>query len=156
MKIAVISNGAQSLLNFRGLLLAEMVKRGHEVLAIAPDHDEASRAALTELGCTPVDYRMSRASSNPLREIGVIVELRALLLQRRPDLCFSYFVKPVIYRTIAASIAGVPRRYGLIEALGFAFTEGSKQNGRRRLLQAVISALMPAAGRHLDRMVFLN
>lgn len=156
MKIAVISNGAQSLLNFRGPLLAEMVKRGHEVLAIAPDHDEASRAAITELGCTPVDYRMSRAGSNPLREFRVIVELRALLLQHRPDLCFSYFIKPVIYGTIAASLAGVPRRYGLIEGLGFAFTEGSKQNGRRRLLQGVISALMRAAGRHLNRMVFLN
>lgn len=156
MKIAVISNGAQSLLNFRGPLMAEMVRRGYEVLAFAPDHDEASRAALTELGCTPVDYRMSRSGSNPLREFGVIVELRALLLRHRPDLCLSYFIKPVIYGTIAARLAGVPRRYGLIEGLGFAFTEGSKQNGRRRLLQGVISALMRAAGKQLDRMVFLN
>jgi glycosyltransferase involved in cell wall biosynthesis len=99
---------------------------------------------------------MSRSGSNPLRVFGVIVELRALLLRHRPDLCLSYFIKPVIYGTIAARLAGVPRRYGLIEGLGFAFTEGSKQNGRRRLLQGVISALMRAAGKQLDRMVFLN
>jgi glycosyltransferase involved in cell wall biosynthesis len=156
VKIAVISNGAQSLLNFRGPLLAEMVRRGHEVLAFAPDHNDASRTALKELGCTPVDYRMSRAGSNPLQEFGVIVKLRALLVQHRPDLCFSYFIKPVIYGAIAARLAGVPRRYALIEGLGFAFTEGSEQNARRRLLQGVISALMRAVGNQLDLMIFLN
>ena len=156
MKIAVISNGAQSLLNFRGPLLAELVRRGHQVLAFAPDHDDASREALGKLGCTAVDYRMSRAGANPLREFGVILELRRLLAQHRPDLCFSYFIKPVIYGTLAARLAGVPRRHAMIEGLGFAFTEGRGQNARRRLLQGVISALMRAAGKRVDRMVFLN
>lgn len=156
MKIAVISNGAQSLLNFRGPLIAEMVRRGYEVLAFAPDHDEASRAALTELGCTPVDYRMSRAGSNPLREFGVIVELRALLLQHRPDLCFSYFIKPVIYGTIAARLAGVPRRFGLIAGLGFAFTENPGQNIRRQMMRRAIVTLARLSGLWINLMMFQN
>lgn len=156
MKIAVISNGAQSLLNFRGPLLAEMVRRGHEVIAFAPDHDDASRTALGELGATAIDYRMSRARANPLRELGVILELRRLLARHRPALCFSYFIKPVIYGTLAAWLARVPRRHAMIEGLGFAFTEGGGQNTRRRLLQGVISSLIRVAGKRLDGMVFLN
>ncbi|MBW7939337.1 MAG: glycosyltransferase family 1 protein, partial [Candidatus Omnitrophica bacterium] len=39
MKIAIITNEAASLLNFRGPLMADMVAAGHEVLALSPDHD---------------------------------------------------------------------------------------------------------------------
>lgn len=156
MKIAVISNGAQSLLNFRGPLLAEMVKRGHQVLAFAPDHDDASRGALGELGVMPLDYRMRRAGANPLQEIGVILELRRLLGQHRPDLCFSYFIKPVIYGTIAAWLAGVPRRFGLIAGLGFAFTENADRNNHRRLMQRAIATLARLATWRINLMMFQN
>lgn len=156
MKIAVISNGAKSLLNFRGPLLAEMVRRGHHVVAFAPDHDDASRTALSDLGCTTVDYQMSRAGANPVREVGVILELRRLLGQYQPDLCFSYFMKPVIYGTLAAWLARVPRRYAMIEGLGFAFTVCPGQNLHRRLLEGVISSLIRVVGKRLDRLIFLN
>lgn len=156
MKIAIISNGAESLLNFRGPLLAEMVRRGHQVLAFAPDHDDGSRTVLSNLGCTTVSYRMSRAGASPVREVGVILELRRLLSQYQPDLCFSYFIKPVIYGTLAAWLARVPRRYAMIEGLGFAFTVGPRQNLHRRLLKGVISSLIRVAGKRLDRLVFLN
>lgn len=156
MKIAVISNEARSLLNFRGPLLQAMVARGHEVLAFAPDHDPASRAALAGLGVVAVDCAMSRSGTGPLREIGTILRLRRRLRQHRPDLCFAYFIKPVIYGTIAARLAGVPRRYGLYAGLGFAFTGESGQGVRRRLLQRVIAMLARIAARHSDRVMFQN
>lgn len=156
MKIAVISNGAQSLLNFRGPLMAEMVRRGHAVLAFAPDHDDASRAELVRLGVEPADYAVSRAGTNPLRELGSIFELRRLLARQRVDLCFGYFIKPVIYGTIAAWLAGVPRRYGLIAGLGFAFTNGNGQDRKRRLLQHVITGLTRFAAARIDRLMFQN
>lgn len=156
MRIAVISNGVLSLLNFRGPLIAEMVRRGHEVLAFAPDHDDTSRAALAGMGVEAVDYAVSRAGANPLREIRSIFELRRLLRRHGVELCFAYFIKPVIYGTIAAWLARVPRRYGLIEGLGFAFTEGGTQSRVRRLLQGVITTLVRFSGHHIDRMIFLN
>lgn len=156
MKIAVISNGVLSLLNFRGPLMVEMVRRGHEVLAFAPDHDDASRVALAGMGVEAVDYAVSRAGTNPLREIGSIFELRRLLRRHRVDLCFPYFIKPVIYGTIAAWLAGVPRRYGLIAGLGFAFTEGNGQGRKRRFLQWVIIHMARFAAARIDQLMFQN
>lgn len=156
MRIAVISHEAQTLLNFRGPLLAEMVRRGHTVLAFAPNHNAVSRAALAGLGVETVDYSVSRSGTNPLRELGSIFELRRLLRQQRVELSFAYSIKPVIYGTIAAWLAGVPRRYGLIEGLGFAFTEGNGQSWTRRMLRTVITTLTRFAGRRIHRMVFLN
>lgn len=156
MKIAIVSNGALSLLNFRGPLMVEMVRLGHEVLAFAPDHDEKSREELRAMGVKPIDCTMARSGTNPLQEMASIVSLRRLLLKHQPDLCFCYFIKPVIYGTIAAWLAGVPRRYGLIEGLGFAFTEASGQNWRRNMLQKVITSLARFAFARLDRLIFLN
>ena len=56
LRICIIGNQAFSLLNFRGPLIADMVAKGHEVLALAPDYDEATRAAVRALGAEPVDY----------------------------------------------------------------------------------------------------
>jgi len=156
MKIAVISNGARTLLNFRGPLLAEMVRRGHTVLAFAPDHNEDSRTALAELGVEAVDYAVTRAGTNPLREFGTIIELKRVFRQRQIELCFSYFLKPVIYATIAAWAAGVPRRYGLIAGLGFAFTKEIGQSPRRQALQSVINVLARFAGARINCMMFQN
>lgn len=156
MKIAVIANSAISLCTFRGPLLIELARLGHEVLAFAPDHDDASRASLKELGVKPVDCSMTRSGINPLKEIGTVVELRRLLRKYRPDICFAYFIKPVIYGTLAAWLAGVKRRYAMIEGLGFAFSEEIGLCTRRKALQRAIETLARFAMARVDRVIFLN
>lgn len=156
MKIAVISNQAFSLFNFRGPLLEEMRKRGHEVLAFAPDFDAESRAVLEAMGVQAVDFSMTRTGLNPLRELAVIMQLRRLLRHHRPDICFTYFLKPVIYGSFAAVLAGVPRRYGLIEGLGFAFTTTSQGNLHRWIAQRSVAMLARFALVRLNWVFFLN
>ncbi|MCC7320680.1 MAG: glycosyltransferase family 4 protein [Rubellimicrobium sp.] len=156
MKIAIITNEAASLLNFRGPLMADMVAAGHEVLALSPDHDDTSRAALAGIGVQAVDCPMSRSGTNPLRELGTILRIRRALRLHRPDLSFGYFIKPVIYGTLGAAMAGVPQRFGLYAGLGFAFTDEAAQGARRRLLQRVIAALARLSARFARRIMFQN
>lgn len=156
MKVAVISNSSGSLLNFRGPLLVEMRRRGHDVLVFAPDHNVASRAALSAMGVQPVDFRMSRAGQNPFSDGATLLELRRLLRHHQPDVCFSYFLKPVIYGTIAAWLAGVKHRYAMIEGLGYAFTPTPGRSWRRLLMRAVISTLMYLALARVSLLIFLN
>jgi len=156
VKIAVISNGARSLLNFRGPLMAEMIRRGHEVVALAPDHSAETRRALQAMDVRPLDFAMTRAGIGPIQEIGTIMDLRRLLRAHRPDVCFSYFLKPVIYGTIAAWLAGVPRRYGLIAGLGSAFASSSQRPWARSALQHAMSALAKFSFRRIDRLMFQN
>ena len=156
MKIAVISNHARSMLNFRGPLLSELHRQGHEVLAFAPDFDPETRSALAALGAQTVDFYMSRSGVNPVKEIAVIFELRRLLRRHRPDICFAFFLKPVIYGTIAAWTIGIERRFGLIEGLGFAFTAVPEINFRRWIAQRFLLALARLAMGRLNRVIFLN
>lgn len=156
MKIAIITSQAASLLNFRGPLIIEMKRRGHEILAIAPNIDENTHNALEAMGVRPIELSMSRSGMNPVRELTVIIELCRVLRQHRPDTCLAYFIKPVIYAAVAAWLARVPSRYGLIEGLGFAFTTSAKMDTRRWFVQRAITSLARFAFKRLKYVIFLN
>lgn len=156
MKVAVISSQAFSLLNFRGPLLKEMCQRGHEVHAFAPDFNMETKAALKKLGVHPVDFTISRSGVNPLKEISVVWELRGLLRAYQPDVCFTYFLKPVIYGTIAAWLARVPRRYGLIAGLGYAFSKDKVRSVHRRFVKSIVSILIRFISSRSSMLIFQN
>lgn len=156
-KVAIISNYANSLVNFRGPLVRALADQGVTVFALAPDYDDDLRNAVVELGATAVDYELSRAGMNPARDAIDTLRLAALLRRLNPDATLGYFVKPVIYGTLAAWLAGVPNRFAMIEGLGFVFTEsGAGLTFKRRMLRKGVSWLYRMALARAKRVIFLN
>ncbi|MGK5027966.1 glycosyltransferase family 4 protein [Janthinobacterium sp. MDT1-19] len=154
--LAMISNQAFSITNFRGPLVAEMIKRGCTVYALAPDYDDGSRAAVTALGAIPVDYSMSRAGMNPVRDVMDLFKLALLLCKLKPDASFTYFIKPVIYGTLAARLAGISKRYAMIEGAGYVFIEDAASNWRRKLLRIFATGLYRLGLSQANRVFMLN
>ncbi len=156
-RISIIGNQAFSLLNFRGPLIEDMVRRGKEVFAFAPDYDKATRAAVRALGAEPVDYSLSRTGMNPVRDALDMIRLALLLRRLKPDITLSYAIKPVIYGTLAAWLARVPRRFAMIEGLGYVFTppEGAEPM-KRRALRFGVGILYAAALWSANLVFFLN
>jgi glycosyltransferase involved in cell wall biosynthesis len=130
MRIVVIGAWAPALITFRGPLLRAMVERGHEVIAMAPDGSEAVRVALAKLGVGFEELRLQRAGTDPLADLGTLVALTRRLRALRPDLVFGYTIKPILYGTLAARLARVPRRAVMITGLGYAFTRATDLRGR--------------------------
>ena len=126
--LAIISNQAFSLINFRGDLIKALVRSGASVYALAPDYDRLTREQVTQLGAVPVAYALSRTGMNPLKDFCDALSLTKTLRSLRPDTTLCYFIKPVIYGTLAAWLAKVPRRVAMIEGLGFVFTLSKKSN----------------------------
>jgi glycosyltransferase involved in cell wall biosynthesis len=136
--LVLISNQAFSLVNFRGELISALVERGARVIALAPDHDDYSRSELTKIGAETLDYPLDRAGLNMLADWRSARALYGHLREIKPDFVLSYFIKPVIYGSIAARIAGVPRIFALVAGLGVVFTSADLAPGfRQRLLQYV-------------------
>lgn len=140
--VVIIASIAYSLPNFRGPLIQDFVAAGWRVVALAPDYDERTRAAVAAFGAEPQDCALDRAGMRPLSDLAHAARLALQLRRLKPDLVFSYFIKPVIYGSMAAWAARVPRRFALVAGLGYVFTaNGSEHSGRRRLLRAIASAL---------------
>jgi glycosyltransferase involved in cell wall biosynthesis len=156
-KIAIIGSQAFALLNFRGPLIQEMVERDLEVYALAPDYDNETREKVRKLGAKPVQYRLSRTGLNPFRDALNFLGLTLTLRRIRPDVTFSYTIKPVIYGTLAAWIVGVPRRFAMIEGLGYAFTApGEREEMKRRVVRTIARFLYKLALRRATKVFFLN
>lgn len=155
--IAIVASIAYSIANFRGPLITDMIARGWRVYALAPDYDEAQKARVRGLGAEPIDISMERTGMRPARDLADAIRLANTLRRLRVDAVFCYFAKPVIYGTLAAAMARIPRRSALIAGLGYVFTPGGgAMSWRRRLLQIAVSALYRIGLTFSDRVFFQN
>lgn len=154
-KILVIASLPSSLVNFRGALIEAFLARGHLVEAAGPPCDAATRAWLDARDVVYHSVELANTGFSALGDLRTLLGLRRVMQSARPDLVFAYTIKPVIYGTLAATSAGVKRRYALITGLGFAFTDGDV-SVKRRIAQTIASALYALALRLASGVFFQN
>lgn len=155
-KFLVLASYPQSLVNFRGPLIGEASKAGHDVVAVAPglSREPAVLAALRALAASPRDVALERTGTNPLEDVLGLWGLLRLMRRERPKAVLAYTIKPVIWGTLAAWLARVPRRYALITGLGYTFVDDGSL--KRRLLNLMVRWLYRLALRHATKVFFQN
>lgn len=139
MKIIVIGSLAKSLVNFRGELLKAFVKNGHGVVACAPSMSNDVREQLTSFGIRCREVEISRTGLNPLADLKTLWLLIRLFREEKPDRILAYTIKPVLYGSLAARMAGVKGMYSMITGLGYAFAE--QPDLRHRFVSMVVHRL---------------
>ena len=155
-KLAFITSQAFSITNFRGPLVAEMIKKGMIVYALAPDYDDNSRTAVANLGAIPIDFPMSRTGMNPWLDFCNMLRLAIVLKRLKLDITFTYSIKPVIYGNIAASLVSVSKRIAMIEGAGYVFTESDKISLFRKVLRKFVSKLYKLGLSQAHQVFMLN
>lgn len=157
MRFLLIGSFADSLVRFRGALIQALAAKGADVHVAAPGLARGDiRKRLEEMGATVHDIPMRRTGLNPLADLGTLTQLIRLMVSLRPAAVLAYTVKPVIYGTLAAWLARVPRRYALITGLGYAFQGEEDGNARRKLVRKLVQALYALALRRTDAVFFQN
>lgn len=106
MKIAITLNTSWNIYNFRFSLIKSLLKRGHQVVAIAPKDDYTSK--LLAIGCEFENVTMDSRGANPIKDLGLIMELHSIYKKVKPDVILHYTIKPNIYGTLAAAKLGIP------------------------------------------------
>src|SRR2546425_439988 len=102
MRIAVVTNSAESLLNLRLHLLRDLVACGHEVTACAPGTPASVTIALRDGGIGYMPVSLDRLGLNPWKELSTIASVFLVFKKLRPHAVMSYTTKPIIYATLAA------------------------------------------------------
>lgn len=156
-KIILIGTTASSFLGFRADLIRHLVSKKHQVYAFTSEYTESCLHKIKVLGATPITYELNRGGLNPLSDIVATYKLSKKIREIKPDLVFSYFSKPVIFGTIAAKLAKVPKVVGMLEGLGYTFTQQPEGLGKKTaLIKKVQVLLYKLALPHLDTLIFLN
>lgn len=157
MKIIIIGTVASSFYGFRADLIKALLKKEHTVYAFTSDYNAEDINKIKSLGAIPITYTLNRGGLNPLNDLKSTYLLSKKIKTLSPDLVFSYFSKPVIFGTIAAKIAGVPKIIGMIEGLGHTFTD--QPNGiskKTKIIRKIQVSLYKVALPQLDTLIFLN
>ncbi|GAB7024503.1 glycosyltransferase family 4 protein [Salidesulfovibrio brasiliensis] len=154
MKIALFGGYAPSLINFRGPLIRAMLDRGHDVVALAPPHSPSPGPELEAMGAQYREVPLNRRGLNPLNDLASLFSIKRILQDIRPDALLSYTIKPVVYGSLAAKMAGVPNSYSMITGLGYAFVED--RGLRRRVLFNLVRGLYAAGLRSNRAVLFQN
>lgn len=152
-RILVIASFPESILQFRGLLLGSLVSAGADVHLAAPGVTRL-QGLEDKLAFPPGrlhDLPLDRNGTNALGDVRLLFGLVRLMRKTRPAAVLPYTIKPVVYGTLAAWFAGVPRRYALITGLGYAFT-----GERRGLLSRIIMSLYRMALKRATKVFFQN
>ena len=138
MKVLMLSSLAWSLINFRGRLIEDLQRAGHDVTVCAPDDDPAVRARLAQMGVAFRLTPMDRAGTNPLSDLVTLARYALLMLRLRPDVVIAYTQKPIVLGGIATRLTRTPRLHVLMSGLGYVFSDAAA--GRRGLRWAMSRA----------------
>lgn len=156
MRLLLVGGFAESLLNFRGALIDDLLRGGVEVHVAAPGLAEGEcRQTLLAQGAVPHDIALRRTGMNPVADLAALYGLWRLMRRVRPDVFLGYTIKPVVYGLLAARLAGVSRRYALITGLGYAF-QAQPSGLKARLVAGLARGLYRLALLAADRVFFQN
>lgn len=106
MKIAIVLNTSWNIYNFRLGLIRSLLNHGHEVTAVAPFDDYSSK--LVDLGCKYQKVTMDSRGANPIKDMGLTIELFKIYRRIKPDVILHFTIKPNIYGTFAARFLKIP------------------------------------------------
>lgn len=125
MKIALLGNQARAIVNFWSVLVRRMRARNYTVVCMVPAGDAAADKDLRALGAEVRHYPLDRKGLNPVRDFATTGALVRLLRAEKPEMLFTFTIKPVIYGCIAARLAQVPHVFATITGLGYTFEADS-------------------------------
>ncbi|WP_337079149.1 glycosyltransferase family 4 protein [Aeromonas dhakensis] len=145
-KLAFVANTAWSMFNFRHGLLSRLICDGYQLTIIAP-RDEFSDK-LQKMGCAVVDLPMEAKGTNPLQELKLIYTLYRIYQQITPDFIIHYTIKPNVYGSLAAKMAGIPS-LAITTGLGYTFVNDN-------FIAKIARQLYKMAFRYPKEVWFLN
>lgn len=150
-KFLLIGGFASSLINFRGPLIAELVKR-FEVFAAAPFIDLETKEKVESLGAHVVSTEFQRTGVNPIADYKAYTAFKKQVNSIKPDYTLAYTIKPVVFG-LKAVMHTDSKRFALITGRG----SGFDSNGfKAKFIKLIVTQLYRNSLKMADGVVFQN
>ncbi|MEA3323412.1 MAG: glycosyltransferase, partial [Patescibacteria group bacterium] len=107
-KIFLVSRCAWTLFNFRAGLMRELVKNGNTVIGGGAAGD-GFEPKIEALGVKFIGLPVDKKGINPRADVKLFWTLYRWYKVQQPDIVHHFTIKPVIYGSIAARMAKIPK-----------------------------------------------
>lgn len=123
LRITLVCNTAWAIYTYRQGLIRTLVERGVEVTVLAPR--DRTFELLGAMGCRCIELPVASKGTNPRDDLRTLWALYRQYRTIRPHIVFHYTIKPNIYGSIAAKLAGVDS-VAITTGLGYVFIQQSR------------------------------
>lgn len=125
MRIVFCDNRLGGLLGFRRDIILHFVEQGYEVTLVAPKATTNWDKVGKVIPCVKIVHvPMAPNGLNPISDLHTLLAYLSLFKKLRPDIIFTYTIKPNIYAGLAASWLGIPS-VSMLAGLGYMFMSNS-------------------------------
>ncbi len=145
-KVLFLANHYLTLYSFRRELIEKLVREGYEVVLSIPADPE--NEYFRNLGCRIVETPVARRSLNPFKDVKLTFDYIRLLRMEKPDIVFSYTIKPNAYGSIASRVTGA-RQICNITGTGETLRHSA-------FVRSIVHALYKVSIRHCEKVFFQN
>ena len=146
MKVLILANNSVGLFKFRKELLEALLASKHEVFISLPNGDFIDD--MQQMGCHFTETEISRHGTNPLTDLALTKKYCSIIKSVKPDIVFTYTIKPNVYGGIACQLCKVPY-VANVTGLGTAVENGG-------ILQKITLTLYRTGLRKARRVFFQN
>ena len=147
-KIAIVANSTWNIYNFRLSLIKTLKSAGFRVIVIAPVDEYIHYLSDSYFTKHVPLRRMNPQGRNPVKDLLLFWELYRIYKREKPDLVLHFTVKPNIYGSLAATVAGI-KSVSTVTGLGYAFLNSNFKN-------KLVRPLYRFAMRKLPKVLFHN
>lgn len=144
-KVLILANKDGGLYSFRKELLQKLLAEGNEVYCSFPFGEKTD--LIKDLGCRCIDTKVSRRGTNPIEDIKLFFTYLKLLAKIKPDVVFTYTIKPNVYGGMACNLKRIPY-IANVTGLGTAVQNGG--------LMQKFTLLLYKIGLYKAKMVFFQ
>jgi len=146
MKVLILANNSVGLYKFRKELIDALLANKLQVYISLPNGDFIEE--MQQMGCHFIKTEISRHGTNPLTDLALAKKYCSIIKSVKPDIVFTYTIKPNVYGGIACQLCKVPY-VANVTGLGTAVENGG-------ILQKITLALYRTGLRKAKRVFFQN
>lgn len=150
-KVLLICGSSQTVITFRMGLIERLKENGYEVSVIALD--ETCKQDILE---RQIDFHSVNAQNRSLNPLGIITlkkKYYSLIKRIRPDIIFTFMLKPNIFGVRAAKKARVKKIFSMVEGAGDVFINNSI---KWKIIRTVVCKMYRKSFRNVNKVFFLN
>ena len=105
-KVIFIVNHDIVIYNFRLEIVERLLNDGCKVIIVSPFGERIKN--LTKIGCSYYDVDVNRHGMNPFADLKLFLQYMRIIRKEKPDMIFTFTIKPNIYGAIAGRFCHVP------------------------------------------------
>ncbi len=150
-KILIVAAASLMVLAFRTDLIRKFQNNGYKVGVVAFDNIYAEK--IKNLGVEFYYINDNNRSTNPFKILSLKKKYVKIIKSFKPDVVFTFMLKPNIFATLAAKKASVKNVFSMVEGAGDVFVNNGLKS---KVIRAVVCHLYRRSFKHVEKVFFLN